>query len=286
MTLSRRRLLLGSGAVVLGGVAAATFERQRVERLLDPLRPGPAAPSGPVGALVSGSFASAAMQRAIGWSLAYPHGSRQGDKLPLLITLHGRNGDHRSAFASNHYDRYLSAAVRSGVPAFAMVSVDGGAHSYYHRRTGGLDPEQMILHELLPRLAQRGLVTDRFGLHGVSMGGYGALLLAERLGSSRVAVVAADSPAIWQRWQDSAAGAFDGPRDFAAYDVLGGSPRLRGIPVRVTCGTGDPFLPGVQALLQRRPTTERDIGAGAHNSRWWAHTAPAQLAFAGRYLTG
>jgi S-formylglutathione hydrolase FrmB len=143
----------------------------------------------------------------------------------------------------------------------------------------------MIRDELLPVLSARGLKTDRIGVHGISMGGYGALLLAERLGPSRVGVVAADSPAIWQRWQDSAPAAFDGPKDFAAHDVLAGSAALKQLPVRITCGTSDPFLPGVKALLRRLPQAQHELGAGAHNGRWWAHTAPAQLAFVGRHLT-
>lgn len=285
MTLSRRALIGGSAAVVgLASVGALT-QGARIQRAWDQLQPGPDAPSGPVGPLVSGSFASTAMQRTIGWSISYPHGSKQGDALPVLITLHGRSGDHRSAFASSHYDRYLSAAVRGGVQPFAMVSVDGGNHTYYHRRADGVDPERMLLKELLPVLTARGLATERLGLHGISMGGYGALLLAERLGPSRVAVVAADSPAVWQRWRDSAKGAFDSPQDFAAHDVLAGSGHLRGIPARVTCGTADPFLPGVKALLRRHPAAEHEIGHGGHNGRWWAHTAPHQLAFVGRHLT-
>ena len=165
-----------------------------------------------------------------------------------------------------------------------MVGVDGGDHSYYHLRKTDENPQRMILDELLPLLAARGLKTDRFAVGGVSMGGYGALLLAETLGPSRVLACVPDSPAIFLRVQDSAGGAFDGSADFAAHDVLAASPRLASIPLRVTCGTSDPFLPGVRDLLRLLPSAEHDLGPGAHNRDWWDHAAPGQLAFVGRHL--
>ena len=78
----------------------------------------------------------------------------------------------------------------------------------------------MIIQDLLPLLAAKGLATDRIALIGWSMGGYGALLLASRLGPSRVAGVAAASAALWQSPGDSAPGAFDDSLDFARNDVF------------------------------------------------------------------
>jgi enterochelin esterase-like enzyme len=270
---------VGAGAV--GYVA----EGPRVRRLLHLAPSSPhVVPRDEPGELLSGSFRSVAMQATTGWSLAYPPGPRR--QLPVLLTLHGRTGQHRDAFADVHYDRFLAAAVRAGVPPFAIASVDGGDHSYYHRRAEGIDPERMITDELLPLLAARGIRTNRIGLHGISMGGYGALLLAQRLGPRRVAVVAADAPALWLRWQDSAPGAFDGPQDFADHDVLRDLRRLEGIPTRVTVGSDDPFRPGVRELERRFPSAITYTGPGGHDGDWWKHTAPAQLAFAGRHIEG
>jgi enterochelin esterase-like enzyme len=277
--IARRALLLGGAGVVSAGVLSARELRG------NPSSPHPV-PAGPVGAVVSGSFRSVAVRATTGWSVAYPHGSAPGTPLPLLLVLHGRGGTHREAFGTHHLDRFLSAAVRAGVPAFAVASVDGGDHSYWHPRASGEDPQRMVVDELLPLLRARGLRTDRLALGGWSMGGYGALLLAERLGRSRVAAVAVDSPALWSRWQDSAPGAFDGPQDFAAHDVLASTAALAGISLRVSCGTSDPFLPGVRALLAKVPTAGHDLARGGHDVAWWQHAAPAQLAFAGRALAG
>lgn len=280
-----RRLLLAGGPVTVLAVGGAYDQRNRLRRLV---RGGPSSPhqvpAVATGPLVSGSFASTAMRTAVGWSLSYPRGFEQGSPLPLLLVLHGRGDDHRDAFAGHHLGRFLSATVAAGTPAFAVASVDGGDHTYWHARRSGQDPQAMIINELLPVLAGRGIRTDAFALGGWSMGGYGALLLAHRLGPERIRCVAVDSPALWSRWQDSAAGAFDGPADFAAYDVLAWKQPLA-FPVRVSCGTSDPFLPGVQQLLRRSPAFVSDLGPGAHDVAWWEHAAPAQLAFVGRILT-
>ena len=66
----------------------------------------------------------------------------------------------------------------------------------------GTDGGAMILDEFLPMLAndpRLNLSTDRIGLFGWSMGGYGALRLASMLGAPRVAAVAVSSPAMLTR---------------------------------------------------------------------------------------
>jgi enterochelin esterase-like enzyme len=283
--LSRRALLLGLvglGAAGTGGLAVPRV-RHAVRDLTDPTPVAPhQVPSGPAGATVEGAFDSRATGTRTGYVIAYPDHVRAG--LPVLLVLHGKGCDHRDVVGSHRLGAFLSDAVRRGVPPFAVVGVDGGADSYWHARRDGTDSQRMVVEELLPVLAGRGLRVDRLALGGWSMGGYGALLLAELLGRSRVAAVAVDSPALWQRWQDSAPGAFDGRADFAAHDVLRDLARVGDVPLRVSCGTSDPFLPGVRALLQRRPETERELGPGGHDLAWWQHAAPAQLAFVGRHL--
>ena len=205
-------------------------------------------------------------------------------RLPFLLVLHGRGDNHRDVLGSHRLGSFLAATVRAGTPPFALVAVDGGDHSYWHRRNSGEDPQAMITDELMPVLAGGGLRTARFGVGGWSMGGYGALLLAERLGPTRVAVCAVDSPALWLHAGDSAPGAFDDRTDFRANDVIGQHARLGGLPVRVACGTSDPFLPGVRALLAAVPSAQRDLSRGGHDLAFWQHAAPGQLAFVGRHL--
>lgn len=287
--LSRRGLLLGGSAAAATGVAAAAFGYPSwVHRAGHLVHPDDVAshrvPAGPVGEIVSGSFFSKARNATTGWSLAYPHGTTPGTSLPFLLELHGRGDDHTVAFGSHRLQYFLSAAVRAGTPPFAIASVDGGDADYWHRRSSGADSQDMIVSELIPLLADRGLRTSRFALGGWSMGGYGALLLAERLGSARVAAVVADSPAIWTRYEDASQGSFDGPDDFAAHDVLDQAGALENVHIRVTCGLSDPLLAGSRALLDRLPDIQHEFGPGAHDDNWWQHAAPLQLAYAGEHL--
>jgi S-formylglutathione hydrolase FrmB len=283
--LSRRTLLGGAvGLVGAAAVAAAVPDvRHEVRDLLglEPESPHPL-PSGDVGVLEQDAFESDAMRRSIGVGIAYPAGVVRG--LPVLLELHGRGADHREAFRGHHLGAYLSDAVRQGVPPFVVVAPDGGDHSWWHPRADGTNPLRMLVGELLPRLAARGLLVDRFAVGGWSMGGYGSILLAEVLGPSRVAALVPDSPAIYERWQDSSDGAFDSRADFDRHDVLTHVSRLKGIPTRVTCGTSDPLYPAVREFLRRDPTAERELGPGGHNRAWWQHAAPGQLAFAGHAL--
>jgi enterochelin esterase-like enzyme len=277
--LSRRTLLLGGAAAVVG--AGGALEVPGISRRVfgNPSSSHPV-PTGQVGVVESGSFRSAAMSATTGWSIAWP--AARGP-MPFLLVLHGKSNDHRDVLGSHRLGAFLSDAVRRGTTPFALAAVDGGDY-YWHPRRSGVDPQRMILEELLPVLADRGLKTDRFALGGWSMGGYGALLLAERLGPARVAAVAVDSPALFLKVGDSSKGAFDGSADFAAHDVIASAARLSRIPVRVSCGTSDPFLPGVRKLLSAVPSAGRDLDVGAHDVAWWQHAAPAQLAFVGQHL--
>ena len=217
------------------------------------------------------------MRTTVGWTLLRP----ASGPLPLLLWLHGRNGhadDVRSL--AGPLQRYVDGG---GTP-FAVAGVDGGAHSYYHRRADGTDAQRMVLGELLPVLARKQVRVDRFAVGGISMGGYGALLLAETLGPARVLACAVDAPAIFADRHSYSSGSFDSGADFTAHDVVAHSDRLRGIPLRVVCGLSDPFLPGVKRLLAKVPA-EHYFGRGGHSGSFWNPTHPAQLAFVGPHLS-
>ena len=261
MTLPRRAFLIGAAGV---GLAACSHS------------------TGATG-LVSGRFTSAAMHgRSVGWSLTTPP---SGHPLRVLVALHGRAGNHRDAFTSLHLDWALASAVRAGLPPFAIASIDGGDHDYWHPRRSG-NRAAMVLDEVLPRLAARGLDVSRVGFLGWSMGGYGALFLAGLLGARRCAVAVAESPAIWHHAGQSADGAFDDAADFDTHAIFGHVDRLRGIPLRIDCGASDGFAPVTRDLRAAlSPTPAGGIGPGAHNAHYWRSQARAQLQFAGQHLT-
>jgi enterochelin esterase-like enzyme len=283
MHLTRRQLLLlgaGIGASSVVGVAATGEGSMLVDRL-DPPHGGQ--PGGATGPIVRGVLHSQARGRQVRWAVAYPPGSSTDAALPVVLVLHGRSGDSGQAFGSHGLHRFLADAVRTGTPPFAMASIDGGKHTYWHRRADGDDPQAMLLEEFLPLLDQRGLRTDRFGLTGWSMGGYGALLLASRV-PERVSAVAVDAAALWRRAADTAPGAFDGPQDFAAHDVMGHLERLSGLPLRVGCGRSDPFIATNRALVAALPRTEHAFPRGGHNTGCWNLLRPGNVRFLGNHL--
>ena len=157
-----------------------------------------------------------------------------------------------------------------------MATVDGGDF-YWHARRSGIDPEALVVRELLPLLAGKGLATDRIGLIGWSMGGYGALLLASRLGPRRVSGVVATSAALWQSPGDSAPGAFDDRQDFVRNDVFSARPVLARLPVRLDCGSEDPFIAANRAFARGLPTATATFDPGAHTETYWTAQAAAQM---------
>ena len=233
---------------------------------------------------MTGSFTSQhRLGTRVGWSIAHPPHA-PGD-LPVLVVLHGRGGDHRSAFTDSLGLQYfLAQQVAASKRPFAIASVDGG-DTYWHPRRTGEDAGAMVTDELLPLLAKRGLDTTRVGLLGWSMGGYGALRLSGLLGPDRVAVCVAESPALWLSAADTAPGAFDDPADYAANTVFGKQDQLDRIAVRVDCGQGDGFLPAAQRYVDgftRRPAG--GFEPGGHTLGYWRRMAPAQLAFVSSHI--
>ncbi|KRB78533.1 hypothetical protein ASE01_04540 [Nocardioides sp. Root190] len=230
------------------------------------------------------AFRSQARGRRVGWALARPAGAPAG--LPVVVVLHGRGQDHTAAFRRTRLalDRFLADAVARGVPPFAIASVDGD-ESYWHDRSDGDRAATMVVDELLPRLEESGLDTSRVAFTGWSMGGFGALHLASRLGPDRVAAVAAMSPALWHRYADTAPGAYDDASDFEQVTVLGRQDELDGIAVRVDCGKGDPFFATCRDYVEgfaRRPAGRLELGD--HDSGYWRRIAPGVLRFLGEAL--
>jgi S-formylglutathione hydrolase FrmB len=224
--------------------------------------------------LADGTFSSRFWPgQKVRWRLARP--ARTGSaRAPqrLVVALHGYGGDADWAFDSVHIERHVAPT------GLAVATVDGGDF-YWHARRSGIDPGSLVVQELLPLLAGKGLATERIGLVGWSMGGYGALLLASRLGPSRVAGVAAASAALWQSPGDSAAGAFDDSWDFARNDVFSRRTDLVPIPVRLDCGSDDPFIVANQAFARGLPSAVATFDKGAHTEKYWTAHAGAQMSW-------
>lgn len=238
----------------------------------------------PLGPAVSGTFYSAARGRVVGYSIGYPPGYHQGDELPLVVMLHGFGGSHLTALSGLTPSQ--AVALRGTVPPVALVTVDGG-NGYWNPHPGD-DPMGMLVDELIPRCAAAGLGHGgRIGAMGISMGGYGALLLAEKH-PSLVRAVAAISPAIWTSYAQARAanpGAYASAEAFTADDAVTHAGALTGMPVRVAAGYSDPFYPGVRALAAQLPAgSVVDFAKGCHDGPFFAAQEPASLRFLAQHL--
>jgi len=240
------------------------------------------------GRSLSGTFYSAARNRAVGYTIAYPPGHGPGDRLPLVVALHGYGANHATALSGVTPAQAL--ALRAGgepLPPMAMVTADGGG-GYWNPHPGD-NPMAMLTSELIPMCQRLGLgrAPHRIGVLGISMGGYGALLLAEKH-PHLIAAVAAISPAIWTSYAQARAanaGAYASAADFAADDAVTHAAALARVPVRVAAGYDDPFYPGVQALTRALPASaDVDFAKGCHDGGFFTAQEPPSLAFLARHL--
>ncbi len=297
---SRRRLLgwgLGGAAVVV--VAGATgFElvshgvlpgKQTLDELDGACSVSPPSLSySAPGPSDSGTFYSEARRTQVGYTIAYPPGHGPGDALPLVVMLHGFGGNHTDALAGMSPARALALGVNGqSLPPMAMVTVDGGG-GYWNPHPGD-DPMAMIVDELIPMCQQRelGASPRGIGAMGISMGGYGAILLAEKY-PDLISAVAAISPAIWTTYDEAKganSGAYASLDAFMANDAVTHVGALAGKPVRIASGIEDPFHPGVVALADAAPsTTTVIISAGCHTDPFFVSQEPPSLQFLGQHL--
>jgi S-formylglutathione hydrolase FrmB len=285
--LNRRRFLeVLAGAVVVGGLGAAglleddvTLRYKLAEHL--GLHPGPDLVLPSSGArIVEGSFESRSMHGQVSYAYSLP--ANRGPEA-IVISLYGMGGNQLRPFTALHLP---DAAAHVGAP-LCIASAYGGRDNYWHRRANGTDSHAMVVDELVPLLRKR-LGPLPLALHGWSMGGYGALLAAERgeqgSGGNLFRGVAASSPALWTTAGGAAPGAFDNAQDFYANDVFTAVDALKSLQVRLDCGDEDPFYQATRKLssLMTWPHEAVFRQWAAHTDGFWRTVAPAQMRFLAR----
>jgi enterochelin esterase-like enzyme len=297
---SRRRFLKvgigGAAMVVVAGVTGFELISHGVlpgKQTLDQLDgacsvPPVALAFSPSGPSRSGSFWSKARNRSVGYTLAYPPGHGPGSSLPLIVMLHGFGQNHVTALSEMSPAQAMALQV-DGRPLapMAMVTVDGGG-GYWNPHPGD-DPMAMVIDELIPmcQTLELGRPPQKIGTMGISMGGYGAILLAEKH-PDLISSVAAISPAIWTSYAEAHAsnpGAYASPTAFVANDAITHVNSLVGTPVRVASGNDDPFHPGVQALAEvLPPSAVVEISQGCHTDSFFSTQEPPSLLFLSQHL--
>jgi enterochelin esterase-like enzyme len=226
----------------------------------------------------------------VGYTIAWPPGHAPGSALPLIVMLHGYGANHTNALSGMSPAQAVALEVDGrALPPMALVTVDGGG-GYWNPHPDD-DPMAMVMSELIPmcQALNLGRSPFRIGTMGISMGGYGALLLGEKYPEA-ISAVAAISPAIWTTYEEARAanpGAYASAEDFAADDAVTHAPLLANTAVRVASGTDDPFHPGVLALVGQLPHgVVVDISQGCHTGPFFNAQEPPSLAFLGQHLAG
>ena len=289
--------LAGAGTLVAGGATLYELVEHGVlpgKHALDVITGACDVPRPPLhfstpGPSVSKAFYSHARNRDVGYTIAYPSGHKPGDRLPLIVRLHGEGGDHTGGVGGLSPAQALALQV-DGAPLrpMAMVTVDGG-RGYWNPHPGD-DPMGMVVDELIPlcRGLGLGVPPHKVGALGVSMGGYGAILFGEKF-PHLFRAVAAIGPAVWTSYEQARnvnVHAYASPAAFAANDVVTHAGALAGIPVRVASGNDDPFHPGVQALAKVLPPGAIvEFSKGCHTGSFFLEQTPPSLAFLARHLT-
>jgi hypothetical protein len=322
--LSRRTVLAGGAGLAAVACVAGGYElvqngtlpgRYKLARLTGACELAPAPLAGPLPSRHQVSFHSRYRHRTVQMVTLIPAAAASPAGLGVVIALHGSGGSPATLAPG-----MARAMSRAHVTRFAIICVDGG-ETYWHQRADGDDPAGMIAHEVLPRAAAAGMRTGRIGIVGLSMGGYGALLIAEQFsaeqpgtlryrakrqgteqaraagepgGSPAVAAVAALSPAVFASYDDARAanpGAFDSPADFTRNNVVAGLLTLRRVPAFIACGTDDPFQPEAALVRSRLSALTHHpvpggIMPGCHDGSFWARHWPAALEFVGAHQSG
>jgi S-formylglutathione hydrolase FrmB len=291
---SRRALITGAAgaAVILGGGGALANHEINIHPSLRRIfgRCGSMPTLPPIGPYVmrTATFASTAMRREMPYAVALPD-AREGSfpsRLPLVLALPG-DGGAETDFAE---DIGLPNYANQGGLQACFVSPGAVDSSYYHPRSNGTDMLSFLLDELVPYVERHyrvGGSRSRRAAYGVSMGGFGALLIAQQR-PDLICAAAAGSPAVFPSYEAATTGhshTFDSAADWQQYGVWQHTATMGQVPVRIDCGDADPFASTARQLLQRIPHAVGAISSGCHEHGFWRRHAAADVEFLKEFLT-
>lgn len=274
---------------MLGGGVAARYEidsHPGLRRFFGFCGDTPALPDIGTYVVNTGTMQSKAMGRAMPYAFAMPdRGISNPGRLPLIIALPGDGGAATDFVDDLGLPNY---AFQAGLRA-CFVSPGDVDSSYYHPRQDGTDMLAFIVDELVPMIERRqhvGGSRHNRAVYGVSMGGFGALLIAQRY-PHLVCAAAAGSPAVFSTYHDAITGhahTFDSEADWQQWGLWNQLSTMGGVPVRIDCGDADPFAATARQLIAKIPGAVGEIGSGCHERSFWRRIAPADIEFLKKFL--
>jgi S-formylglutathione hydrolase FrmB len=287
---SRRSLLIGgagAAAVIAAGAGGLDIEIHRHPGLRKRIFGCGTTPPIPPSSyqLTTGTIRSVAMKTTIPWEVAMPPVAQRSGTLSLVAVLPGAGGNQHEFVSGNGLPGYATAAHLT----LCFVSPGDVGSSYYHPRSDGSDYLAFITDELIPTIEGRfgvGGSRAQRAAYGSSMGGFGALLLAQQRPDLICAAVGA-SPAVFPSYHAAITGhphTFDSAADWERWGLWSHLNTLDQVPVRIDCGDADPFVATARELLHRIPDAVGGISSGCHNAGFWRRHAAAELTFLTRHL--
>ena len=132
-----------------------------------------------------------------------PPGYKIGQKLPLIISLHGGGGSQEE-LESSWVPLILEEMAKGDFPAAIWSMPSAGRSFYMNAKDGSADWESVIVDEYIPAVMRQYDITDTNNvvITGVSMGGMGGLRIAfkypEKFGAVAVLEPAIEAAFNWE----------------------------------------------------------------------------------------
>lgn len=167
-----------------------------------------------------------------------------GAKRGMLVFLHGLGGDSETHAEDEAFLDALARVNESTDGAAPIVVFPEGDSSFWHDRETG-EWGRYLTDEVIPLAARRtGADPRRVAVGGISMGGYGALNLAQK-NPDRFCAVGGHSPGLFRSFDEALEVAFDDRKGFEANDVIAAAAEnpsiFAGTPVWLDAGRSDFF---------------------------------------------
>lgn len=274
--------------------------------------PAIAQSAAPMGQVLEGlKLQSPILGREVRYAVYLPAGYDSSTRLyPVVYLLHGYTDNESGWVQFGEVQMAADRAIAAReIPPMIIVMPDGGVAWYMNDYRGQVRWEDMFVQEFIPFIDKtyRTRAAREFrGVSGLSMGGWGSLLLSMRH-PDLFAACAAFSAAVWTE-EDAAAmdgpnydrvfAALFGPRTagqvtdhFKAYNPLNlakvkPEDDLKKVRYYIDCGDDDFLIKGNcylhVALLERKIPHEFRVRDGAHNWSYWRTGIVDGLKFIGQ----
>lgn len=256
------------------------------------------------------SIESAVLGDAVEYSIYLPEGYGTSERsYPVLYLLHGYTDDETGWTQFGEVKQITDeAGTRIGVTDMIIVMPDAGVSWYINNHDGSVNYEDFFTRELIPHIDEtyRTRATKEFrAVAGLSMGGYGALIMATKH-SELFTAAAPLSAAVFlddemtempqERWNNTFGPPFGGGlegnerltdhyRENSIIDIMGsGDPEvLNSVDYYIDCGDDDFLIRGnmelYNTMVQNEINAEFRVRDGAHTWDYWRTALPDVLEF-------